>query len=82
MDNASILVAGGGGCALQVTKRLKDAGSWVWQLQRTDVRRCALDALFLCMPTLPRSLQACLPCCAALVCGCHATTALPCITHL
>ena len=32
--------AGGGGCALQITKRLKDAGSWVWQLQRTDVRRC------------------------------------------
>lgn len=32
-------IAGGGGCALQITKRLKDAGSWVWQLQRTDVRR-------------------------------------------
>lgn len=31
--------AGGGGCALQITKQLKDAGSWVWQLQRTDVRR-------------------------------------------
>lgn len=30
---------GGGGCALQITKKLKDAGSWVWQLQRTDVRR-------------------------------------------
>ncbi len=38
-DNASILVAGGGGVALHVTRRLKNMGSWVWQLQRTDVRR-------------------------------------------
>jgi len=25
--------------ALNVTRRLKNMGSWVWQLQRTDVRR-------------------------------------------
>ena len=31
--------AGGGGVALHVTRRLKNMGSWVWQLQRTDVRR-------------------------------------------
>ncbi len=39
LDNASILVCGGGGVALDVTRKLKEAGSWVWQLQRTDVRR-------------------------------------------
>lgn len=33
-------MAGGGGVALNVTRKLKDMGSWVWQLQRTDVRRC------------------------------------------
>lgn len=32
-DNASILVCGGGGVALQVTKKLKDMGSWVWMMQ-------------------------------------------------
>eukprot|EP00887_Chlorella_sp_A99_P001674 scaffold8.g1674.t1 len=38
-DNASFLVCGGGGVALEITRQLKDMGSWVWQLQRTDVRR-------------------------------------------
>jgi hypothetical protein len=32
-DNASILVCGGGGVALSVTRKLKDMGSWVWQMQ-------------------------------------------------
>ena len=44
-DNASILVAGGGGVALEVTKRLKDLGAWVWQLQRTDVRRKEIEGM-------------------------------------
>ncbi|GFH20741.1 NAD(P)-bd_dom domain-containing protein, partial [Haematococcus lacustris] len=44
-DNASILVAGGGGVALHVTRRLKNMGSWVWQLQRTDVRRKEIEGM-------------------------------------
>ena len=49
-DNASILVAGGGGVALAVTRKLKDMGSWVWMLQRSETRRCELS---LVLPTLP-----------------------------
>jgi putative NADH-flavin reductase len=44
-DNASILVCGGGGVALAVTRRLKDMGSWVWMLQRTDVRKKEIEAM-------------------------------------
>ena len=44
-DNASILVCGGGGVALEVTRRLKDMGAWVWQLQRTDVRRKEIEGM-------------------------------------
>lgn len=44
-DNASILVAGGGGVALEVTRKLKDMGSWVWQLQRTDIRRKEIEGM-------------------------------------
>jgi hypothetical protein len=44
-DNASILVCGGGGVALHVTRKLKNMGSWVWQLQRTDVRRGEIEKM-------------------------------------
>ncbi|KAK9907542.1 hypothetical protein WJX75_005616 [Coccomyxa subellipsoidea] len=44
-DNASILVAGGGGVALSVTRRLKDMGSWVWMLQRSDSRRQEIEKM-------------------------------------
>jgi nucleoside-diphosphate-sugar epimerase len=44
-DNASILVCGGGGVALGVTRRLKDMGSWVWMLQRTDTRKKEIEAM-------------------------------------
>ncbi len=48
-DNASILVCGGGGVALEVTRKLKDMGSWVWMLQRSENRRfgsCQLLTIF------------------------------------
>jgi nucleoside-diphosphate-sugar epimerase len=44
-DNASILVCGGGGVALAVTRRLKDMGSWVWMLQRTDARKKEIESM-------------------------------------
>lgn len=44
-DNASILVAGGAGVALNVTRRLKNMGSWVWQLQRTDKLRKDIEGM-------------------------------------
>ena len=40
-DNASIMVCGGGGIALDVTRKLKDMGAWVWMLQRSESRRSA-----------------------------------------
>jgi len=44
-DNASILVCGGGGVALEVTRKLKDMGSWVWMLQRTEERRKEIEGM-------------------------------------
>ncbi|GAX79482.1 hypothetical protein CEUSTIGMA_g6923.t1 [Chlamydomonas eustigma] len=44
-DNASILVCGGGGVALHVTRQLKNMGSWVWQLQRSDDRRAEIEKM-------------------------------------
>lgn len=44
-DNASILVCGGGGVALEVTRKLKDMGSWVWMLQRGESRRADIEGM-------------------------------------
>eukprot|EP00775_Hariotina_reticulata_P010556 gene10556-10716_t len=44
-DNASILVCGGGGVALAVTRKLKDMGSWVWMMQRHDDRRAEIEGM-------------------------------------
>lgn len=44
-DNASILVCGGGGVALHVTRKLKDMGSWVWMLQRKEDRRKDIEGM-------------------------------------
>ena len=38
-------MCGGGGVALHTTRRLKNMGSWVWQLQRTDVRRPEIEKM-------------------------------------
>ncbi|MEW5301024.1 MAG: hypothetical protein WDW36_003908 [Sanguina aurantia] len=60
-DNASILVAGGGGVALQVTRKLKDMGSWVWLMQRTDVRKAEIEKMMAIVPRgdalVPADLQ-------------------------
>jgi predicted transcriptional regulator len=44
-DPCSILVCGGGGVAIHTTRKLKNMGSWVWQLQRTDVRRAEIEKM-------------------------------------
>ncbi len=31
--------------ALHVTRKLKNMGSWVWQMQRTDVRRSEIERM-------------------------------------
>lgn len=49
-DNASILVCGGGGVALSVTRKLKDMGSWVWMMQRTDVRKSEIEKMMAFVP--------------------------------
>ena len=42
---------------LNVTRRLKNMGSWVWQLQRTDVRRkVGRPAVLRCAPGPPQLL--------------------------
>ncbi|KAG2495215.1 hypothetical protein HYH03_006821 [Edaphochlamys debaryana] len=49
-DNASILVCGGGGVALHVTRKLKNMGSWVWMMQRTDVRKGEIEKMMAFCP--------------------------------
>eukprot|EP00884_Botryococcus_braunii_P006147 jgi/Botrbrau1/15533/Bobra.0123s0007.2 len=44
-DNASVLVCGGGGVALEVARILKDKGAWVWVLQRSDSRRGDIEGM-------------------------------------
>lgn len=48
-DNANILVAGGGGVALMVAKRLKDMGSWVYMLQRSNTRQSEIEGMMAIM---------------------------------
>lgn len=45
-DNASILVAGEGDMCVEVVRLLKDAGAWVWVLQKTDERRAEIEGMF------------------------------------
>ncbi len=52
-DNASILVAGGGGIALDVTRKLKDSGAWVWMLQRSDSRRAEIEGMMALIVKVP-----------------------------
>ena len=44
-DNASILVCGGAGVALHVTRKLKNMGRWVWQMQRHDKLRPEIEKM-------------------------------------
>ncbi|GMH40573.1 hypothetical protein BSKO_08477 [Bryopsis sp. KO-2023] len=48
-DNANILVAGGGGVALMVAKRLKDMGSWVYMFQRSNTRQSEIEGMMAIM---------------------------------
>merc|ERR1719453_2093864 len=44
-DNANVLVCGGGGIAMLVSKKLKDMGSWVWCMQRSDTRQSQFEGI-------------------------------------
>merc|ERR1711904_298215 len=44
-DNSSILVAGESGVGVQVTRKLKDMGAWVWMMQSTDEKRAEVEQM-------------------------------------